>query len=69
VLLHPASCQAGAILARDDVRYVVLYRAGNGADLPAFAADRARYQLAFANPSVLIYATTRGPSGGAACAP
>jgi hypothetical protein len=69
VLLHPASCQAGAILARDDVRYVVLYRAGNGADLPAFAADQARYHLAFANPSVLIYATTRGPSGGAACAP
>jgi hypothetical protein len=69
VLLHPASCQAGAILARDDVRYVVLYRFGNGADLPAFAADQARYQLAFANPSVLIYATTRGRSGGAACAP
>ncbi|HEY6278072.1 MAG TPA: hypothetical protein VIX86_17265, partial [Streptosporangiaceae bacterium] len=69
VLLHPASCQAGAILARDDVRYVVLYRFGNGADLPAFAADPARYHLAFANPSVLIYATTRGPTGGAACAP
>jgi hypothetical protein len=69
VLLHPASCQAGAILARDDVRYVLLYRFGNGADLPAFAADPARYHLAFANPSVLIYATTRGPSGGAACAP
>jgi hypothetical protein len=69
VLLHPASCQAGAILARDDVRYVVLYRFGNGADLPGFAADRARYHLVFANPSMLIYATTRGPSGGAACAP
>jgi hypothetical protein len=69
VLLHPASCQAGAILARDDVRYVILYRSGNGADLPAFAADQARYHLAFANPSVVIYATTRGPSGAAACAP
>ena len=69
VLVHPASCQAGAILARQDVRYVVLYRFGNGADLPAFAADRARYHLAFANPSVLIYATSRGPLGGAACAP
>jgi hypothetical protein len=68
VLLHPAGCQAGAILTRDDVRYVVLYRFGNGADLPAFAADRARYHLAFANPSVLIYATARGPAG-AACAP
>ena len=69
VLLHPASCQAGAILARQDVRYVVLYRFGAGADLPAFAADQARYHLAFANPSVLIYATSRGPLGGAACAP
>jgi hypothetical protein len=69
VLLHPASCQAGAILARDDVRYVFLYRSGKGADLSAFAADQARYHLAFANPSVLIYATTRGPSGAAACAP
>lgn len=68
VLLHPASCQAGAILAREDVRYVVLYRFGNGADLPAFAADRARYHLVFRNPSVLIYATSRGLAG-AACAP
>jgi hypothetical protein len=69
VLLHPASCPAGAVLARDDVRYVVLYRFGNGADLPAFAADPARYHLAFRNPSVLIYATTRGRAAGAACAP
>jgi len=42
---------------------------GNGADLPAFAADPARYHLAFRNPSVLIYATTRGRAAGAACAP
>ena len=33
VLLHPASCQAAGIIHRDDVRYVVLYKSGRGADL------------------------------------
>jgi hypothetical protein len=59
VLLHPQSCQSANILVRQDVRYVVLYRIGNGADLPAFAADPAHYQQVFENPSVIIYATHR----------
>jgi hypothetical protein len=61
VLLHPATCQAADILARDDVRYVVLYRFGPGADLPAFAADPTRYRRVFQNPSVIIYAAAHHP--------
>jgi hypothetical protein len=61
VLLHPASCQAADILSRDDVRYVVLYRFGPGADLPAFAADPTRYRRVFQNPSVIIYAAAHHP--------
>jgi hypothetical protein len=63
VLLHPQSCQSANILVRQDVRYVVLYRAGNGADLPGFAADPAHYQQVFENPSVIIYATHRTGCG------
>jgi len=59
VLLHPQSCQSANILVLQDVRYVVLYRVGNGADLPAFAADPAHYRQVFQNPSVIIYATHR----------
>ena len=61
VLLHPASCPAAGILARDDVRYVVLYRFGQGADLPAFATDPGRYRRVFQNPSVIIYAAAHQP--------
>jgi hypothetical protein len=61
VLLHPASCQAAGILARDDVRYVVLYRFGQGADLPAFATDPGRYRRVFQNSSVIIYAAAHHP--------
>jgi len=63
VLLHPQSCQSADILVRQDVRYVVLYRVGNGADLPGFAADPAHYQQVFQNPSVIIYATHRTGCG------
>jgi len=63
VLLHPRSCQSANILVRQGVRYVVLYRVGNGADLPAFAADTAHYQQVFENPSVIIYATHRTGCG------
>jgi hypothetical protein len=61
VLLHPTGCQAAGILARDDVRYVVLYRFGQGADLPAFATDPSRYRRVFQNPSVIIYAAAHRP--------
>jgi hypothetical protein len=64
VLLHPGSCQSAGILARDDVRYVVLYRFGQGADLPAFAADPSRYHQVFQNASVIIYAAAHRPCPG-----
>jgi hypothetical protein len=63
VLLHPQSCQSANILVRQDVRYVVLYRVGSGADLPGFAADPAHYQQVFENPAVIIYATHRTGCG------
>ena len=59
VLLHPQNCQSANILARQDVRYVVLYKTGNDADLAGFAADPAHYQRVFQNPAVIIYATHR----------
>jgi hypothetical protein len=63
VLLHPQSCQSASILVRQDVRYVVLYKVGTGADVPAFGTDPARYQPVFENPAVIIYATHRAPCG------
>jgi hypothetical protein len=63
VLLHPQTCQAANILVRQDVRYVVLYKSGNGADLAGFAADPAHYQQVFQNPAVIIYATHRTGCG------
>lgn len=56
VLLHPASCQVDGILADQHVRYIVLYRFGQAADLAGFRSDAARYRRVFENPSVLIYA-------------
>jgi len=61
VLLHPGSCQSAGILVRNDVRYVVLYRSGQGADLAGFAADPARYHRVFQNASVIIYAAAHTP--------
>ena len=49
------------ILVRHDVRYVVLYRFGQGADLAGFAADPSRYRPVFENASVIIYAAARTP--------
>jgi hypothetical protein len=63
VLTHPQTCQAANILVRQDVRYVVLYKSGNGADLAGFAADPAHYQQVFQNPAVIIYATHRTGCG------
>jgi hypothetical protein len=60
VLLHPASCQAGGIIGRDAIRYVVLYKKGTGADLAAFAAAPAHYRQVFENRSVVIYAPVSG---------
>jgi hypothetical protein len=59
VLLHPASCQAATIISHDDIRYVVLYRSGTGADLAAFRAAPARYRQVFGNQAVVIYVPAR----------
>jgi hypothetical protein len=59
VLLHPATCAAAAVLVSQDVRYVVLYKIGSGADLAAFQADHARYRRVFENTSVIIYRPAR----------
>jgi hypothetical protein len=56
VLHHPAGCRAGNILARDDVRYIILYRLGEEANFAAFRADHARYRVVYENPAVIIYA-------------
>jgi hypothetical protein len=70
VLSHPQSCPSANILVHQDVRYVVLYQASNGAggqgpaaDLAGFAADPAHYQPVFRNPAVIIYATHRTGCG------
>jgi hypothetical protein len=69
VLEHPASCAAVLAIAREDVRFVVLYRkTGQAADadanLAGFEADPARYRPVFENRSVVIYAPQPGPCGG-----
>ena len=59
VLEHPGSCAAEQAIAREDVRFVVVYRkTGHDpqADLAAFQADPARYRPVFENRSVIIYA-------------
>jgi hypothetical protein len=61
VLLHPGTCQAASIIDRQDVRYVVLYKFGPGADLAGFRANRSRYHPVFENHSVIIYGTAHTP--------
>jgi len=61
VLLHPGVCQAASIINHDDIRYVVLYKFGPGADLAAFQTNRSRYYPVFENRSVIIYATPHTP--------
>jgi len=56
VLRDPQSCKAGNILARQDVRYIVLYRRGDEANFKGFRDDPARYRVAYENRDVVIYA-------------
>lgn len=67
VLEHPASCAAERAIAREDVRFVVIYRKTGpdpAADLAGFQADPARYRPVFQNRSVIIYAPQDGPCAG-----
>ena len=61
VLNHPASCQSARALDRDDVRYVVLYRTGEGSDLTGFSTDPSLYHPLFENAQVIIYAAGHRP--------
>lgn len=62
VLSDPKSCKSGNILAREHVRYIILYRLGDEADFQGFRTDPARYRVAYKNPAVIIYAP-RTPTG------
>ena len=67
VLEHPASCAADQAIAREDVRFVVVFRKTGqdpDADLAGFQADPSRYRPVFENQSVIIYAPQRGPCSG-----
>jgi hypothetical protein len=67
VLEHPASCAADQAIAREDVRFVVLFRKTGqdpDADLAGFQADPSRYRPVFQNQSVIIYAPQAGPCAG-----
>jgi hypothetical protein len=55
VLTHPQSCRAASILVDNDVRYIVLYKFGQDADLAGFSTDHARYRRVLDNASVVIY--------------
>ena len=66
VLWKPASCQSARALSRNDVRYVVLYRFGHSANLPAFQADPARYHRVYQNSAVIIYSAAQIPCQGQA---
>jgi hypothetical protein len=64
VLSHPATCRAASIEASDDVRYVVLYKPGTGANTTAFRNAPNMYRKMFSNNSVVIYAPARLPCAG-----
>ena len=65
VLEHPGSCEAAQAIAREDVRFVVLYRKpGREAHLASFRDDPARYRRVFENQSVIIYAPHADPCDG-----
>jgi hypothetical protein len=65
VLEHPGSCAAARAIAREDVRFVVLYRKpGPDADMAGFRADRDRYHPVFENHAVIIYAPQARACGG-----
>jgi hypothetical protein len=61
VLSQPASCKSAGILDRNDVRYVVLYKFGQQADLAGFSAVPRQYRPVFQDSSVIIYAPLRAP--------
>jgi hypothetical protein len=61
VLSQPASCKSAGILDREDVRYVVLYKFGQQADLAGFSTAPHQYRSVFQDSSVIIYAPLRAP--------
>jgi len=64
VLSQPASCKSAGILDRNDVRYVVLYKFNQQADLAGFSAASRQYRPVFQDSSVIIYAPLRASCPG-----
>jgi len=64
VLSRPASCRSAGILDRYDVRYVVLYKFNQQADLAGFSAASRQYRPVFQDSSVIIYAPLRASCPG-----
>ena len=64
VLLHPSDCRSAQILARDDVRYVVLTKSSAGAYLTGFRADPTRYRPVYQNIAFAIYQPLRASCAG-----
>jgi hypothetical protein len=64
MLMHPGTCESAGIVARQDVRYVVLYKFTQHANLTAFSIDPSRYRRVFQDASVIIYAPMRVPCRG-----
>jgi hypothetical protein len=56
VLLHPATCRAASVIAREDVRFIFLYRLGTEANFTGFRTDPAEYRRVFENSQIVIYA-------------
>lgn len=64
VLFHPANCSSAQIIARNDVRYVVLVKSGVGSHLAGFSANPQRYRPVYQNVSFIIYQPLRGSCAG-----
>lgn len=64
VLLYPADCTSAQILARNDVRYVLLRKSSSGSDLAGFRADSQRYRPVYQNVGFVIYQPLRAPCSG-----
>jgi hypothetical protein len=64
VLLHPTDCRSAQILARNDVRFVVLAQSSAGGDLTGFQADRTRYRPVYQNARFVIFQPLRASCTG-----
>jgi hypothetical protein len=57
VLHNPLSCRTAAIITRQHVKFIVMYRPGHIDELLNFRQDPSRYRQVFRNAYVVIFAT------------